>query len=218
MQELKRSDKLFIPNTGGTRGGKYWSLLMMFQLKPSFELFEVELGKPGKGSKCTLHSIQCWITQAQISSLTQWRSEPTLSDKAGFPQSCHPLRLCQNWESPLFLLPFFQSFNIIRLKSLIMGSVRSYLFHSLLSMGWSSVGWCSETPPSPLLPGKNLDIIRVDSTPPYNQHTIQGKLNTSSELQELGLAENCHNTVSYIYLATVHYTQRHWTKCWVLMF
>lgn len=45
MQELKRSDKLFIPNS---RGGKYWSLLMMFQLKPSFELFEVELGKPGK--------------------------------------------------------------------------------------------------------------------------------------------------------------------------
>jgi hypothetical protein len=42
MQELKRSDKLFIPNCPG---GKYWSLLMMFQLKPSFELFEVELEK-----------------------------------------------------------------------------------------------------------------------------------------------------------------------------
>jgi hypothetical protein len=145
MQELKRSDKLFIPNS---RGGKYWSLLMMFQLKPSFELFEVEMVKPGKGSKCTLHSIQCWITQAQISSLTQWRSEPRPSDKAGFPQSCHPLRLCQNWESPLFLLPFCQSFNIIRFKSLTMGSMRSYLFHSLLSMGWS-VGWCSEAPPPP---------------------------------------------------------------------
>jgi hypothetical protein len=188
---------------------------MMFQLKPSFELFEVEVGKPGKGSKCTLHSIQCWITQAQISSLTQWRSEPRLSDKAGFPQSCHRLRLCQNWDSPLFLLPFFQSFNIIRFKSLIMGSVRSYLFHSLLCMGWS-VGWCSDAPLFSL--EKNLEIIRVGSTPPYNQHTIQGKLNTSSELQELGLAENCHNTVSYICPATVHFAQRHWTKCWVLVF
>ncbi len=58
----------------------------------------------------------------------------------------------------------------------------------------------------------------MDSTPAYNQHTIQGKLNTSSELQELDLAENCFNTVSYICLATVHFAQRHWTKCWVLMF